>query len=259
MYFINLSKHNLVVMTSLVMLVLSGCSSTTKPSEVAATNQKGTRISAEELAQLKASSQQWQSAKEGVERLLIIEEDLKLLISQLNAVVKQEGDSNEAVRSVTISPLKKVEEKPQTAITKPAIKIEKTSQMLSSPVIAKAEKPVLKPEVDETNKVKRITPASSEKAEYIPATARYALQVAAVTDKTRLKQSLNEIKNNSPELFQGPFIANIESVDIGGVTFYRLKLGAYETQANAKAGCDKLKKREINCVVSHYTQAPLNN
>ena len=119
MYFINLSKHNLVVMTSLVMLVLSGCSSTTKPSEVAATNQKGTRISAEELAQLKASSQQWQSAKEGVERLLIIEEDLKLLISQLNAVVKQEGDSNEAVRSVTISPLKKVEEKPQTAITKP--------------------------------------------------------------------------------------------------------------------------------------------
>ncbi len=244
MYLISLSKHNLVAMTSLVMIVLSGCSSTTKPSELAAINQKDTRVSADELAQLKASSQQWQSAKEGVERLLIIEEDLRLLISQLNAVVKEESNSNEAEKTPIVSPLKK---------------IEKTPQMLSSSVISQAEKPVLKTEVDETNKVKKRTPASSDKAEYIPSTALYALQVAAVTDKTRLKQSLNEIKNKSPELFQGPFIANIENVDIGGVTFYRLKLGAYETQANAKVGCDNLKKREINCVVSHYTQAPLNN
>lgn len=244
MYLISLSKHNLVLMTSLALLVLSGCSSTTKPSELAATKQKDTRVSTEELAQLKVSSQQWQSAKAGVERLLLIEEDLRLLISQLNAVVKQEANSNEAEKTPIVSSLKK---------------IEKPTQMLSSSVVTHAEKPVIKTEVDETNNVKKITPASSDKAEYIPATARYALQVAAVTDKTRLKQSLNEIKNKSPELFQGPFIANIENVDIGGVTFYRLKLGAYETQANAKVGCDKLKKREINCVVSHYTQAPLNN
>lgn len=140
MYLISLSKHNLVVITSLVMIVLSGCSSTTKPSELAAINQKDTRVSADELAQLKASSQQWQSAKAGVERLLIIEEDLRLLISQLNAVVKEESNSNEAEKTPIVSPLKK---------------IEKTPQMLSSSVIAQAEKPVLKTEVDKTNKVKK--------------------------------------------------------------------------------------------------------
>lgn len=244
MYFINLFKYNLVIFASIVIVFLSGCSSATKRSDLAATNQKDTRISAEELAQLKTSSQQWQSAKEGVERLLIIEEDLKLLISQLNAVVKQEANSNEVPQTPIVSTQKKITKAPKTP---------------SSTVTVKADKSVAKPLIDETNKLKKTTHTNSKTVEELPITALYALQVAAVTDKARLKQSLNEIKSNAPALFQGPLIANIESTNIGGVTYYRLKLGAYETQANAKAGCDKLKKQQINCIVSYYTQAPLNN
>ncbi|WP_083238700.1 SPOR domain-containing protein [Pseudoalteromonas tetraodonis] len=52
-------------------------------------------------------------------------------------------------------------------------------------------------------------------------------------------------------------MANVETINVSGVTYYRLKLGAYQNQANAAADCDKLKQRQINCIVSHYTQQPL--
>lgn len=87
--------------------------------------------------------------------------------------------------------------------------------------------------------------------------ALFALQVAAVTDKDRLSQSLNQIKASASSLFEGEFVANVETINVSGMTYYRLKLGAYQEQANAAADCDKLKQRQINCIVSHYTQQPL--
>ncbi len=100
-----------------------------------------------------------------------------------------------------------------------------------------------------------VSPKVAQKAQV--ATNAAADEKRAVTDKDRLSQSLNEIKTSASSLFQGEFVANVETINVSEVTYYRLKLGAYQNQANAAADCDKLKQRQINCIVSHYTQQPL--
>lgn len=212
----NLYKRYSILNAFIAVLFISGCSSPKTAVESPQPKQASASLSDEELAQLKASSQQWQAAKAGVERLLVIEQDLKLLISQLNAVANQD-----------------------TAST-------------NTPVVptAKASAETLSPKVAQKAQV-------ATNAEQQAVKALFALQVAAVTDKDRLSQSLNQIKASASSLFQGEFVANVETINVSGVTYYRLKLGAYQEQANAAADCDKLKQRQINCIVSHYTQQPL--
>ncbi|MAY60250.1 MULTISPECIES: SPOR domain-containing protein [Pseudoalteromonas] len=212
----NLYKRYSILIAYIGALFISGCSSPKTAVESPQPKQASASLSDEELAQLKASSQQWQAAKAGVERLLVIEQDLKLLISQLNAVANQD-----------------------TAST-------------NTPVVptVKASAETLSPKVAQKAQV-------ATNAEKQAVKALFALQVAAVTDKDRLSQSLNEIKASASSLFQGEFVANVETINVSGVTYYRLKLGAYQEQANAAADCDKLKQRQINCIVSHYTQQPL--
>ena len=205
----NLYKRYSILIACIGALFISGCSSPKKAVESPQPKQASASLSDEELAQLKASSQQWQAAKAGVERLLVIEQDLKLLISQLNAVAKQ--------GSAPTNP--------------PSVSTAEPPAEMAAPKVAVNEKQAVQ--------------------------ALFALQVAAVTDKDRLSQSLNEIKTSASSLFQGEFVANVETINVSEVTYYRLKLGAYQHQANAAADCDKLKQRQINCIVSHYTQQPL--
>lgn len=214
----NLYKRYSILIACIGALFISGCSSPKTTVESPQPKQASASLSDEELAQLKASSQQWQAAKAGVERLLVIEQDLKLLISQLNAVAKQGSASTNT----------------------PEVPTAKASAETVAPKVAQKAK-VAANTADEKQAVK----------------ALFALQVAAVTDKERLSQSLNQIKASASSLFQGEFVANVETINVSGMTYYRLKLGAYQNQANAAADCDKLKQRQINCIVSHYTQQPL--
>lgn len=213
----NLYKCYSILIACIAALFISGCS-TPKTAKSPKPMQASANLSEEELAQLKASSQQWQAAKAGVERLLVIEQDLKLLISQLNAVAKQGSASTNT----------------------PEVPTAKASAETVAPKVAQKAK-VAANTADEKQAVK----------------ALFALQVAAVTDKERLSQSLNQIKASASSLFQGEFVANVETINVSGMTYYRLKLGAYQNQANAAADCDRLKQRQINCIVSHYTQQPL--
>ena len=89
--------------------------------------------------------------------------------------------------------------------------------------------------------------------------SRQILKKAKVNNKTYYRLKLGEYFNfkSASSLFQGEFVANVETINVSGVTYYRLKLGAYQNQANAAADCDRLKQRQINCIVSHYTQQPL--
>ncbi|KPZ63650.1 Sporulation related domain protein [Pseudoalteromonas sp. P1-16-1b] len=217
MQYANLYKRYSILIACIAALFISGCS-TPPNAESPKPIQASANLSEEELAQLKASSQQWQAAKAGVERLLVIEQDLKLLISQLNAVAKQGSASTNT----------------------PEVPTAKASAETVAPKVAQKAK-VAANTADEKQAVK----------------ALFALQVAAVTDKERLSQSLNQIKASASSLFQGEFVANVETINVSGMTYYRLKLGAYQNQANAAADCDRLKQRQINCIVSHYTQQPL--
>jgi len=108
-------KSTLIIL--LVCLTAFGCSTTHSSNNSQATNDEQVSISAAELAQLKASASQWQQAKPGIERLLLIEQDLKLLISQLNAVVEQKATQP----NTQATPVKK---------PKPAVEYQPTPQPL---------------------------------------------------------------------------------------------------------------------------------
>lgn len=148
--------------------------------------------------------------------MLVIEHDLKLLISQLNEVAQRE--------STTQSNLKQEGSNLNQDTTAPEAAVNLHPKVTSQP---KVVQPL------------------------------FALQVASVTDWIRLTQSYNEVKSKAKKLLVSPFIANVETAKVKGVTFYRLKIGAYKLQNNATADCDILKQHQVSCIVSNYTEQPL--
>lgn len=217
MQYVHYKKCYLMIIVLINILFISGCS-TRQAEELPKSTPNNVSISSDELAQLKASSAQWQQAKPGIERLLVIEQDLKLLISQLNAVAKQSANS-ETTTQPQMAP------KP-TEMTTPTVEKSKVNSVAA------------------VNEQQTVQPL-------------FALQVAAVTEEARLTQSLNEIKASATELFSGQFVVNVETINVKGVNYYRLKLGAYQYQKSAQADCDKLKQQQISCIVNYYTEHPL--
>lgn len=203
-----------------VAALMSGCSATEQAPKND-TDQTLVSISANELAELKLSSQQWQQAKQGIERLLLIEGDLDLLIKQLNAVVKKDHAS---------------------IVTQPTLNQPEASKPTANKPVVSAPSNSEKPDVGVINA--NITPL-------------FALQVASVSEYDRLKESLADVKRAAPSLFLGKFDVNSESINVKGSTYYRLKIGAYAYKEQATAGCEKLKNKGINCLVSYFTKNPL--
>ncbi|MDQ9093150.1 SPOR domain-containing protein [Pseudoalteromonas haloplanktis] len=184
-------------------LLLFGCSSTKQT--VQTNNEQYVQITKSELQQLQTSSAQWQAIKPDIERLLLIESDLNLLITQLTAIANEEpAQSNTAM----------------TAQAQPPI-----------------QAPVAQPQ--------RTPPAL------------FALQIISVTQQVQLATSWQAMQHKAPSLLTGTTIANVETANVKGITYYRLKLGAYQYQKNAQADCDKLKQQQVSCIVSYYTDNPV--
>lgn len=84
-------KNFSLLLACVLTFTLTACTSTEnidKSSQIAFKQQR-LNLSSEELMQLKVSSLQWKAAKVGVDRLLIIEQDLMLLIHQFKMATKQ--------------------------------------------------------------------------------------------------------------------------------------------------------------------------
>ncbi|GAA59632.1 hypothetical protein P20652_1495 [Pseudoalteromonas sp. BSi20652] len=84
--------------------------------------------------------------------------------------------------------------------------------------------------------------------------AFFAIQVAAFKNKSKLQTTLAKLKLKAPEFFYATLIVNIEPKVINNSTIYRLKLGAYKNKAEAENHCYALKKQQINCFISYYTE-----
>ena len=83
----------------LALIVMCGCTSTnkSKPNNDIVDNERYVQISAQELQQLQTSSAQWQAIKPDIERLLLIESDLNLLITQLTAIANEDKSETSAL------------------------------------------------------------------------------------------------------------------------------------------------------------------
>lgn len=89
-------KNFSLLLVYVLSFTLTACTSTEnidKSSQIAFKQQR-LNLSSEELMQLKVSSLQWKAAKVGVDRLLVIEQDLKLLIHQLKVAAKQNSNQS---------------------------------------------------------------------------------------------------------------------------------------------------------------------
>ncbi|MBE0376069.1 SPOR domain-containing protein [Pseudoalteromonas prydzensis] len=188
---------------------LVGCKSTeteTQNAQMTTTDQY-VQITKQELQQLQTSSAQWQTIKPDIERLLLIESDLNLLIAQLTAIANE--DQTES----------------------------------SAPAASQQQSPVHKAE---------LAPMASGDLQ-----ALFALQIVSVTQQAQLATSWQAIQQKAPSLVTTSAITNVETAQVKGTTYYRLKLGAYQYQKNAQADCDKLKQQQLNCMVTHYTDNPI--
>lgn len=190
-------KFTVVLLTA---ILLFGCSSTKQIEPV--NNEQYVQITKSELQQLQTSSAQWQAIKPDIERLLLIESDLNLLITQLTALANEEAAQT------------------------------------STPMVSQAQP---------TNTA-NIKPQQS---------ALFALQIISVTQQAQLATSWQAIQQKAPSLLTTSAVTNVETAQVKGITYYRLKLGAYQYQKNAQADCDKLKQQQVNCIVSYYTDNPL--
>lgn len=213
----------------LLLVSMAGCKSTSmdKPETV--------ELTKNEYLQLIEVSEQWQEAKDGIQRLLAVESDLKMLIGELDVLVKaqtkeQKQYAQKARRDEAfIEPVALID-KPSSSVSV----IEKTNVVSISAIDSKA--------ADQHKKA----------VENKTVTANYALQVAAVTEQERLQKLLAAVVKKAPEAQD--LAVNIEVKNIKKQQYYRLKLGAFSDKLAAQTQCERFKLKQVSCIVSYYTK-----
>lgn len=80
----------------------------------------------------------------------------------------------------------------------------------------------------------------------------FSLQVAAFQTQDTLYALLAQLKRQVPDIINDTTIVNIEPTVHHNTTYYRLKLGAYKSKAEAQSDCMALMQQQIDCFVSNY-------
>ena len=137
-------------------------------------------------------------------------------------IKKQEQDVLDAGEDITPEPLSK--------------------PVLENPLAVKeTPKPKAKPVVKAKPKPK---PAPKKKA--APA-AKFRVQLAALKSQAEANKTWANMKKKS--LLKGKSHV-INKVKVKGTTYYRLRVGSYQTRSSANAFCSKLKAANISCLVN---------
>lgn len=158
----------------------------------------------------------WEEKEAGVERLLTIESELKLLIEQLNQLASQQSLSEASTP-----------DQPEPS------RVEN----------AEREKP--SPEA---------TAAPENIAKQAPAEAlsgRFGVQLAAMEQQQKLGVVWKKLVNAEPEIFQS-LLPRYEQVTVSGNTLYRLKAGSFTQRDAADKLCWEIMQRSKSCMVIQY-------
>ena len=111
--------------------------------------------------------------------------------------------------------------------------------------------PVIKAEIVNSNTINRSNLQVTK-----PVNPKFALQVLSITQKEQLSLAFRQLQKKLPSLLGDNFVMNVETINVKGVMYNRLKLGAYIDKKNAMGDCQKLKSQNINCLVSYYVDQP---
>lgn len=231
----------------LLTLSVVGCQSTStnKPEIV--------ELTKKEYLELIEVSEQWHESKEGIQRLLSVEGDLRMLIGQLDVLVKEETYSEKPVVASTprhekfIETLMPLDDKPEPQPVLENVKDDNSTIALKS----EQKMPAIVSTGIKKDLAQPIFPAT-QPIETNRDLALYALQVAAVTEQERVQKSLDAVVKKAPETER--LAVNVEVKNIREQQYYRLKLGAFSDKVAAQAQCDRLKLKQVSCIVSYYTE-----
>lgn len=215
------------------ILALAACQSS--PSlEAKGTDAEQEQLKAE-LAILKQKQQkydavvdEWQNMREGLQRLLVVEEELGLLIEQLDKMAMSEHN--------------------QTA------KPNNDQAQASAAEGAEQRAPQNGPVASSTTSL----PDAEKFRLESDLTPQYALQLTAVTSPTRLSSLWQDLSRKHPALL-ADLPANYQKITVKSTDYFRLKAGAFVTEQEATERCIALKTAGVGCIVSDYNNAPLKD
>ncbi|WP_339771925.1 SPOR domain-containing protein [uncultured Paraglaciecola sp.] len=240
-----------ILLGGICISLLGGCAAHTQPKVAEAPS----GLSAEEFH---AKMAEFEQMKPSLQRLAALEPELKALISQLTQIAEaaemqeaQNVATTDTESQISLAAEDNVEANADdlnVAIANNGV----ANKMLTVDAMTDS---TFETDVDEIVNPTVVTTAvdtNGVKPMATPAMGQYTLQLTAVTDKGKIKQSWHTLqKTYSPEL--DDMQAIYQEVELSGVTFYRIKAGYYSSQQQAKQGCIVLKKMGANCIVSNNT------
>lgn len=234
----NVSRAFTLLLLPAIML-LSACASNS-PAPNAQANS-----SAANPAEVQQMLQEWKELKPGITRMLAVEDEMNQLLGQLGRLSNALNESDQQQQIATTN------SNNQQSLNQTSI-----SPVASAPVVAAAAaapavsaSAAAEPAATDANAT---TSPSQTVAAPAHTSAKFALQLASVTDKHQLPNIWQEMYSKNPQLL-ADLEPNFQQVYVNNNNYFRLKLGGFDTQQAAAQKCRQLKTAGVFCLVVSYT------
>ncbi len=231
-----IKKQVVFISLAVVSLVLAGCSSSPAQEQSAA------------QTELQAELAEWKKMKPGVQRLVAIESELKVLLNTLETAAMdptdqlQSADVGQNVQSYVLEPVSFNDKK-----LTPEVKT--TAAVPAEPTVvnrrqAAAPEPVIQAAAPEPKTEARITPAATSQQN-----RSFSLQLASVTEQQALESTWQRLQQRYPEQLSD-LDFHSEEVIVSNRTYFRVKAGSFDSYDEAKRQCTELRKSGASCIVN---------
>lgn len=229
-----------------ICLIISGCSST--PDEAEKLNTPETKVETSQsdnsIKNVEQHLSEWKKMKPSLERLVLIEDELKIIIQEMNRMAVEQkkiiAEQKDKPKPTVLPQTVKAESAalPQSAkvesaaLPQPA-KIESmTTPNEKSSVEQKASKPVV---------------AANKEA---PSYSKYALQIFTVENGFVLKRAWKLWSKKYGDII-GKYKPIYQEVKGGNTTYFRVKIKNFITKKDARETCLRLKKEGGDCFITN--------
>ncbi|WP_100641935.1 SPOR domain-containing protein [Alteromonas facilis] len=217
-----LRKASLHIFSIMALTSLSGCNSTSSPSEQVEFTQEQ-RYALIAMLEKRDENEQliksWKEARPAVMRLVSIDSELKLLIEQLDVLASQSASQDSDA----------------TVDKSPAV------------IAGAADRP-------EDSNIEPITPNTVVKVADNNLTGKYAIQLMALDTKQKIEGAWQQLTASHASELSG-FTPVAEEIETASGTIYRLKIGQFDTKIDALFACEALMEKGIRCFTSQYGNA----
>lgn len=218
-----------------ICLIISGCSST--PDEAEKLNTPETKVETSQsdnsIKNVEQHLSEWKKMKPSLERLVLIEDELKIIIQEMNRMAVEQkkiiAEQKDKPKPTVLPQTVKAE---SAALPQPA-KIESmTTPNEKSSVEQKASKPVV---------------AANKEA---PSYSKYALQIFTVENGFVLKRAWKLWSKKYGDII-GKYKPIYQEVKGGNTTYFRVKIKNFITKKDARETCLRLKKEGGDCFITN--------